>query len=297
MNVPKIDVHVHATMWPEISMPRPNGEGYPSLAQVVEKYDAWGIEKGFLLPEVNNECCTTGQTSEMACMMARSMPDRFGWFCNIDPHMGSNNPHTDFVPFLEHYKKLGAKGVGEMSTNLPFDDPLLDNLLRCCAECDMPIIIHLSPVIGGDYGIYDELGLPRMEKMLKKYPKLRIIGHSQLFWAEISGDNNEEVRHYYPKTKVTEGRLHQLLRTYPNLFCDLSAGSGENALTRDEDHAFRFIEEFHDRLCFGTDVCGPSQVMGLSHWLDEKHDAGCISDDNYYAICRGNAIRELKLED
>ena len=102
------------------------------------------------------------------------------------------------------------------------------------------------------YGIIDELGLPRLEKMLKKHPKLKIFGHSQCFWSEI-GENSEELRNTYPEGKVKNGRLPELLRKYENLYCDLSAGSGANALMRDREHAARFIEEFSDRLLYGCD--------------------------------------------
>ena len=43
------------------------------------------------------------------------------------------------------------------------------------------------------------------------------------------------------------------IRKYANLYADLSARSGFNALSRDPEFAYQFIEEFHDRLFFGTD--------------------------------------------
>ena len=43
---------------------------------------------------------------------------------------------------LLYYKQRGAIGVGELTANLPVDDPMLDNLFYHCAECDMPVIIH-----------------------------------------------------------------------------------------------------------------------------------------------------------
>ena len=291
----KIDIHVHTMMYPEISFPRGDGSNYATPEELMTMYDAWGIERGCLLPEITNECCLTASTSEEVCMISRKYPDRFYWFCNLTPLMGGNSAHYDFGPILEHYKKLGAKGVGEVCYNLPFDCPMSDNLLRCCAEHDMPIIIHIGATLGNTYGVYDDFGLPRIENMLKKYPQLRVIGHSQCFWAELSGDITEDKRNLYPAGPVSEGRIHALLRAYPNLYCDLSAGSGCNAMLRDEDHAFRFLEEFKDRVMFGTDICSPKNYFPLSKWLDEKHADGCIPDDVYYQVCRGNAIRELKL--
>jgi predicted TIM-barrel fold metal-dependent hydrolase len=130
------------------------------------------------------------------------------------------------------YKEMGAKGIGEVTASIYMDDPRADNLFGCCAELDMPVTIHVS-IEPDSYGIADDLGLPRLEKILKKYPKLKLLGHSQVFWSEISADNNEDIRNTYPTGKVTEGRVAQLLRAYPNLYCDLSAGSGANAFMRD----------------------------------------------------------------
>lgn len=296
-NVKKIDVHVHTMYFPDVSLPRPDGSNYATPAQLIAMYDAWGIEKGVLLPEITNECAYTQSTSEEVCMISRAHPDRFLWFCNLSPRMGNNDAHTDFGFYLDHYKRLGAKGVGEVCANLPFDDPAYDNMLAACAEADMPVTIHISPTIGGNYGVYDDEGLPRLERMLKKHPRLRVFGHSQCFWEEISARAPGQPRGAYPTGRVIPGRLEELMRECPNLFCDLSAGSGGNALMRDEDYAFRFIEAFGDRLLYGTDICAPTNYFPLGKWLDEKHAAGCISDKNYYAICRGNAIRELKPEE
>jgi predicted TIM-barrel fold metal-dependent hydrolase len=161
----------------------------------------------------------------------------------------------------------------------------------------MPVLIHISPALGEGYGIVDDLGLCRLEKMLKKYPKLRIIGHSQPFWSEISGDNTESLRNRYPAGKVTQGRLHKLLRDYEHLYGDLSAGSGLNAMTRDEDHALRFLEEFQDKLMFATDICSAQNThhLAISRFYDRLHEGKLISEQIYRKICRDNAIRILKL--
>jgi predicted TIM-barrel fold metal-dependent hydrolase len=49
------------------------------------------------------------------------------------------------------------------------------------------------------------------------------------------------------------GKLVKLLRTYPNVSCDLSAGSGSNALQRDPEFARDFLIEFQDRILYGRD--------------------------------------------
>ena len=292
----KIDVHVHCVDYCGIELPRnESGDNYASPTQIRQKYDAWGIEYGLILPEMNPECSHILNTNENAYKIAQRFPETFRWCCNIDPRMINNSPKTDFSFCLRHYKKYGAVGVGEVCANLPADDPLLDNLFYHCGECDMPVIFHIGPRLGGCYGIYDELGLPRIESMLKKHPKLKLVGHSQPFWAEISSDVTEATRNGYPKGKVTPGRLVTLLRTYDNLFCDMSAGSGGNAFMRDPDFGCRFIEEFSDRLMFGTDICSPKNYMELSGWLDEMAESGRISAEAYRRVCRENAERLFHL--
>ena len=53
---------------------------------------------------------------------------------------------------------------------------------------------------------------------------------------------------------VPGGAVGRLLDAYPNLGCDLSAGSGRNALARDLDHARQFVAKYQDRLLFGRDT-------------------------------------------
>ena len=290
----KIDVHIHTSMWEGSFISE--GVTFASPEQLRESYAEMGIEKGILLPIVSPETHFNVQSSEEMEYLSKKYSDLFYWCCNLDPRMGDNNAKTDFSKILMYYKERGAIGVGELTCNMYTDDPLLENLFYHCGECDMPVTIHIAPKVNDYYGIVDELHLPRLEKILKKYPRLTIVGHSQCFWAEIDGNVTEDVRGKYPEGKVTEGRITQLMREYPNLWCDLSAGSGYNALTRDTDFAYRFIEEFGDRLMFGTDICRPYQKMYLSEWLDKSFEQGCISEKNYAGISRENAIRLYKLD-
>ncbi len=56
------------------------------------------------------------------------------------------------------------------------------------------------------------------------------------------------------------GAVPRLMRRHPNLWADTSAGSGNNALTRDPAFALEFLDEFQDKLMFGTDSCKRSDV-------------------------------------
>lgn len=172
---------------------------------------------------------------------------------------------------------------------------MMQNLFRSCAELDMPVLIHIAPQFGGTYGIVDELGLPRIEKMLKKYPDLKIIGHSQAFWSEISADNTVEIRGKCNKGKVKEGRLPYLMREYGNLYCDISAGSGSNAMMRDPEYAVKFLNEFADRVYYGADVCANIQTFQYDFlaFLEGLVTDGGLSQDNYEKIMYKNAEKLL----
>lgn len=300
-DVKRIDIHAHVTGNKNHIVPNMY-TGYPMVddRELLERYDKLNVEKAVLLPLVSPEYHFFQLTNQEAKEMADKHPDRFFWFCNIDPRSYGNDPKADLSKPLEFYKNLGAKGVGEVTANLPFDHPLMENLFYHCGECDMPVTIHIAPASAqyGYYGIKDDIGLPRLEKILKKYPKVKILGHSQLFWAEISSDVTEENRTGFPTGKVSEGRIAQLLREYPNLYCDLSANSGMNALARDPEHASRFIEEFSDRIMFGLDICATYNTHHIEYdaLINKMCEDKMISVENYYKFMRGNAERILKLK-
>ncbi|MBQ3542481.1 MAG: amidohydrolase family protein [Oscillospiraceae bacterium] len=300
-NLKKIDIHVHATAFPDYfptSKPGDPNTRIVSAEQLIQMYDALGIEQGVLLPLSSPEAQVSPVTSEACKYMADKYPDRLFWFCNVDPRAVADMAESNLARVIEHYKALGAKGVGEVIAHMYLDDPKVDNLFSACEKCDMPVILHLTHRMTRGYGLYDDFGLPRLEKALQKHPDLKILGHSQLFWAALSGDLKEEERGGNPKGPVTEGgRVVELLRKYPNLYCDLSAGSGANAMTRDPDFTERFIEEFSDRLMYGTDIVYTTNEHPFlfRDFLESMLDQGRISPENYRKLVRDNAIRILKL--
>lgn len=294
--VKKIDIHVH-TVRAQLP-PRLIGSNFALPDQLREMYDKLGVEKAVLLPltSPDNQCGVITNEDIMEVVQANS--DLFYWFCCIDPRMLYNNGNSDFTYLLNYYKERGAKGVGEVTGNIPFDDPRMYALFRGCEKCDMPVIFHIG-THEGEYGIIDELGLPRLEKVLRDFPNVRFLGHSQRFWSEISGDVTQANRGTNPAGKVVPGgRVVELMRKYPNLCGDLSANSGCNAVMRDPEFAYGFIEEFQDRLFYGTDICSPNDIydfrVKLGPFLDEAVQNDKISYEAYVKICRDNALKLLE---
>jgi len=289
-----IDIHVHASRAP--GPPRPNGSRFPTAAELLSMMDGAGIDRAVLMGLVSPECRTCHVTPEDVLEICAAHPDRLVPFANVDPRMLDNSPGSDFSALLEHYKEAGCRGIGEYTPNLPFDDPLNMNVFRHVEAAGLPLTFHIGPRIGGCYGCFDELGLPRLERVLQACPNLILLGHSQPFWAEIGDDVTEQTRGGYPQGPVRPGRLVQLMRDYPNLHGDLSAGSGYNAISRDPEFGCWFLEEFQDRLYFGTDIANVGQDLPIVQFLRDLRAGGRISESAYEKITWRNAAALLGLE-
>lgn len=295
----KIDIHCHVIAFPEYSTTRPNGANFLSAEEQIAIHDKAGVGLGVLLPLISPEARWSTMSNEETQYVVNKYPDRFTWFCNVDPRQGCYNEKSDLLHLVGQYKEKGAKGLGELTATLYADDPMMQNLFSACVQLDMPVLIHIAPQHGDTYGIVDELGLPRIEKMLKKFPDLQIIGHSAAFWSEISADLVQDERNGYPKGKIKEeGRLPKLLREYGNLTCDVSAGSGSNALMRDPDYAAKFINEFADRIYYGADVCAPTQTFQYDFiaFMEKMVEDKMITQEIYDKIMYKNAAKMLKLD-
>lgn len=293
--VKKIDIHAHTTRI--LGPARANGTNHVLPEQLLDMYDKIGVEKGNLLPLVSPEIILEMSTNQDICEIVSKYPDRFTWFCNIDPRTYPNPEKENFDYLLSYYKALGAKGVGEVTANLYFDDPRVYALFAACERNNMPLTFHIGSA-EGDYGLIDDFGLPRLEKALQDFPNLKFLGHSQRFWSHISGDVTPETFGGYPGGPVVEGgRVVELMRKYPNLHGDISAGSGFKAISRDPEFGYAFLEEFQDRLFYGIDICCPeninSSMIKFAAFLDEAVLNGKISEAAYLKISRENALKLL----
>jgi predicted TIM-barrel fold metal-dependent hydrolase len=274
-------------------VPRWHGSDYPLVEELIAKLDQYEIDRAVLLSGVAPEARSRFVPPEDVIEMYERYPDRLIPFCSLDPRSGQNSVESDFRRFLRIYREMGCRGVGETTCNLAMDDPLVWNMFGACAAEGMPVTIHIGPTIGGCYGLYDEVGLPRLEKTLREFPDLVIFGHSQPFWAEIAEGITQERRNRYPEGPVRPGRLVDLFERYENLWGDLSAGSGHNAISRDPEFGNAFIEQFQDRLMFGTDLAYPEhEPPNPAYFRSLK---GQISDEAWEKVAWRNIHRILHL--
>lgn len=288
-----IDIHAHAY---RKECPLADGRTrFATPEEVIKRYDQLGIEKGAYLPLIGPEEYLP-QSNEDVIEICEKSNGRLFPFCNLDPRGLGNSPGANFSIWFEHYKKRGCRGIGEFMPNLAFADPRCQNFFKHAEKAGLPVIIDLSSRLGIGYGIYDDIGLPQLENTLKQFPELVILGHGVAFWSEIGILETPADRAIYPQYPVIEeGVVPKLMRRYPNLWGDLSANSGFNALTRDPDYAIKFLNEFQDKLCFGTDICYAEQQLLLANFLIELKEEGKISRKVFEKIARENAIRLLKL--
>ena len=284
-----IHAHVYKYQYPDVS----GHMLFINKEQLIEIHDRLEIEQAVLLPLVSPEVYVPQSVGEIIDI-ANDSNGRFIPFCNIDPRVLTNTADAPLGNLLNYYKKLGCKGIGEVLPNLAWNDPRMQNLLKHVEEVEFPLIFDMTGNLNSGYGIYDEPGMPQLESCLNKFPKLTFIGHGPAFWAEISELKNPSDRYGYPNYSVyKEGRIAYLMRTYPNLWVELSAGSGANAMMRDKQYAISFLNEFQGRILFGSDICYYNQKHRIGDFLKELCREGHITFETFEKIAADNTRKML----
>ena len=243
-----IDMHTHLGTYT-------NGNKELTAKSLVEWMDEHGIEKAVVLPLVSPESTTYLQLPDAAIQASKEFPDRLIPFCSIDPRAIIRGGREGLVSIIRKYVEQGARGFGEHKVGLDFDDPLMMRIYEACEEVGIPLLFHLDNRRGKD-----RPGLPRLENAVRSFPKLKFIGHGPGWWASISGGLDQKSLSGYPKGKVQPGgAIDRLMGKYANIYGELSAGSGANAISRDLAFGREFLIRRQDRICFGTDCLEPGQ--------------------------------------
>ena len=224
-------------------------------------------------------------TGNEACYrLAQAHPELFSFGANEVPDL------PDAPGTVERYLKLGAVVIGEQKFGVACDAPEMQKLYALADAYGVPILMHWQ------FGTYNH-GFERFPRMLARFPNVAFIGHAQTWWANIDRDHRDQTV-LYPKTPVTPGGLtDRYLADYPNLYADLSAGSGRNALSRDEGHAREFLRRHQDKLMFGSDctdtaAAGPDCIGASTIALIRKLSP---SKEIERKLLHGNAQRLFRL--
>jgi len=177
-------------------------------------------------------------STETVLKLCKKYPHRLIPFCAIDPRVPSA------TSILEKYHRKGCKGLGEFKVNLPVNDPRSVKLYEKAGDFEMPVLIHMNNKFNPD--IY------KLVEVLEKCPHTIFILHGPGWWKHISAEVPQDVD--YPTGKIKPGGyIEKLLSKYDNIYADLSAKSGLNAITRDTSYAKDFLEKFSSKVLFGTD--------------------------------------------
>ena len=171
---------------------------------------------------------------------------------------------ADAVKILTEAVKAGAHGIGEVKSHVEADGPEMRRLYAAAAELKVPITIHFQEVPHTPTEGVFNAGFKRFDRILKEFSKTTFIGHCDAFWANVSADYADD--RDYPRTSIVAGGItDRWLGDYPNLFGDMSANSGNNALTRDPSFTADFLKRHSKKLFFGSDCsCSDGRGGGIS---------------------------------
>ena len=153
----------------------------------------------------------------------------------------------------------GVKVYGEFKLRMMYDNPDALRMFRFCGEKGLPVTVHLDyPYdLGRKYPRPDYWyggGIDAFERAVQACEGTTFLGHAPGFWVHISGDELWKTERYPSAPTKPGGKVPAMMRQYPNLYGDLSAGSAVGALKRDPAFTRDFCLEFQDRLLYARDA-------------------------------------------
>jgi predicted TIM-barrel fold metal-dependent hydrolase len=191
---------------------------------------------------------------------------------------------------IERYLKRGGVIIAEQKFGVECDAPAMRKVYELAQDHGVPVLMHWQ------FEMYN-YGFERFHTILERYPKVNFLGHAQTWWANVDR-NYRDQSVLYPKGPMTPGGLtDRYLSDYSNMFGDLSAGSGLNALTRDEDFTRDFLARHQDKLVYGSDCSdhegsGPT-CQGAQTIAAIRRMAGSKAIER--KLLHGNATRLFRL--
>lgn len=275
-----IDVHTHlGQTW--------NTSKALTAAELLRWMDAHQVAQAVVLPLVSPESSSYPLTTDFVLAETAPHRNRLVPFCSIDPRTSFSGGKKGLVEMLKRFIDAGARGFGEHKPGVSMDSPQNLALFEAFAEVNLPVLFHVD----NERNI-DAPGLPGLAKVLAATPDLPFIAHGPGWWASISAGATQADLGGYPRGEVTAGgAIDALLDKFPNLYGDLSAGSGANAIRRDLKFGREFLIRRADRLMFGTDFLSPGQDVPQFALFDELN----LPDDFAAKIFRENARKVLRL--
>jgi len=234
----KIDIHEHYSVMGNVDL-------------FLKALGCFGISKVVLLPPGLPPDNKFYRINSMFLMMwAKRYPDQVIPFCTID----EADPRA--AELVEQYILAGAKGVKLIGGHPDYyDEPLnSENMYKVyqkAAEYDVPVLLHGSLI-----------NIPELQDQLDQvysdFPEVTFI-HAHYGQTLMKGIHLDVIA--------------ELLDKHPNLYIDLSMGSGitgyHRYLKRDLETIRNFVIEYQDRILFGSDLILYFATNDLE-WLYER---------------------------
>ncbi len=239
-------------------------------------------------------------TDEILARAVLSLPDEdrdriHPFICGFNPVDKLAVEHIERM--LEWYPELWA-GIGEVMTRhddltaFTYGEPpranheALNPVYEVAAKHNLPVLLHSNIT---SVRMREPLYLGELEDALRRHPGTRFI------WAHAGTSDSINRR---MNMKFLDDEVSRLLRTYDNLWIDLSWSILDDyLLTNDKDdvrsHWLTIIRQHPDRFVIGSDLVGKFGRLGdklkefdvLLAELDEERAA---------KLARGNLLRVLE---
>ncbi len=219
-------------------------------------------------------------------------PDRFVLGYAPDPR------RPDSISALKSAIDMyGVQVCGEIKLRALYDNPDFIEFFNFCGDAGVPVTLHFdypeASTVSNPYlreyfrkNWWYGGSIDNLERLLQACPNTKFLGHAPGFWCHISNDDLG-LTQAIPKGPVIKGgKIEEFLQKYPNLYCDMSAGSGYFNLSRDLDYTYYLFNKYPDRFLYARD------------YFDSRHqeliESLNLNKDVKELIYHGNAERLIK---
>ncbi len=273
-----IDVHNHVNSPGELQ-----GDPVPP-ADVVKGMDAANVKKVVILTGLWGD-----KLQGVLDKMVKPYPDRFLVFAQMDwSKIDDPNFSKLMVAQLDDAVKRGARGlkilkdwglgVRDKSGKLvPIDDPRMDPVWEECGKLGIPVAIHstdpeafFTPTDAKNER-YDELmHNPGWSFYGPQFPgKLQLLEQRNRVFAKHP--HTTFIALHVANWPENLDAVSEWLKKYPNMYVEFGAREAE--LGRQPRRAFKFFNEFQDRILFGTDAEPiPEMYRDYFRWLETEDE-------------------------
>lgn len=250
----KIDIHAHANYY-----------GL-TCEKLLANMDAYGIDKAWLLTletprgEYNHNYHRVTWVSEdgpIPFSTSLAFPNQEGRFIL---GYGPDPRNPDSIDRLEAAIELyNVRVCGELMLRMTYDNLDAIRMFRFCGARGLPVILELMypAEVPGERCPFPDYWyggtIDALERALDACPETIFCGHGAGFWGHISKDTRYLSETYPTGPVVPGGKIWEMMEKYPNLYLDLSAGSGLNAMSRDIGYTRDLLLAFQDRALYGRD--------------------------------------------